>query len=62
MPSPPTHRTDLTLLLFAFALFLLASPLVDWWSGEGSPWYTPYLLWLLIIALARRLQRQPERP
>jgi hypothetical protein len=28
------------------------SPLVRWWAADDSPWYLPYLLWLLLIVLA----------
>ena len=45
-------RFDLALLLAVFAGLLFASPLTDWWSGLGAPWYLPYLLWLLLIGLA----------
>jgi len=43
---------DKVLLLFLFALFLLVSPLLQWWAADASPWYLPFLIWLGIIALA----------
>ncbi len=43
-------RLDLVLLLLALALFLFASPFTDWWAGAGLPWYTPFVLWALLIA------------
>jgi O-antigen/teichoic acid export membrane protein len=46
------RQLDRVILLFLFALFLLVSPLVGWWAGDDSPWYLPYLLWLLLIVLA----------
>jgi hypothetical protein len=46
------RQLDRVVLLFLFALFLLVSPLVGWWTADDSPWYLPYLLWLLLIVLA----------
>ncbi len=51
------RQRDKVILLFAFALFLLVSPLLVWWASDESPWYLPYLLWLVIIVLAAWLQR-----
>ena len=51
------RQRDKVILLFAFALFLLVSPLLVWWASDDSPWYLPYLLWLVIIVLAAWLQR-----
>ncbi len=50
------RQLDKVILLFAFALFLLVSPLLVWWASDDSPWYLPYLLWLVIIVLAAWLQ------
>ncbi|SEQ42324.1 hypothetical protein SAMN05421693_13027 [Ectothiorhodospira magna] len=47
---------DKTLLLFLLGLLLFASPLLEWWTRPGAPWYLPYLLWGLIIALAALAQ------
>ena len=52
------RQLDKVILLFAFALFLLISPLLVWWASDASPWYLPYLLWLVIIAFAAWLQRR----
>ncbi len=49
---------DRVVLLFLFALFLLLSPLREWWAADDSPWYAPYLIWALIIALSFWLRRQ----
>ena len=39
-------------LVIAFILVLVfASPLADLWSNPRMPWYLPYLLWFLFIAL-----------
>lgn len=52
---------DRVVVLFLSALFLLVSPLMQWWAGDGSPWYLPFLLWGGLILLARWLQRCQER-
>ncbi len=49
---------DRVILLFLFALLLLASPLVAVWAADDSPWYLPYLLWGVIIILAVQLQQR----
>ena len=56
LPPEITRQLDTIVLLFMLALFLMASPLLSWWAGEGSPWYLPYLIWSGIIALAAWLQ------
>jgi hypothetical protein len=56
---PPRDRSsylDRSLLLFLFALFLLVSPVKAWWASVDIPWYTLYLLWGGVIALAYVLQ------
>lgn len=45
------RHSDLVVLLFLFATFLLNPPVTTWWSSEGNPWYLPYLFWLGIIVL-----------
>ncbi|MFQ5756864.1 MAG: hypothetical protein ACE5H7_12370 [Acidiferrobacterales bacterium] len=46
-----SRRLDRVILLFLFALFLLVSPLLGWWASDESPWYLPYLMWLVLIVL-----------
>ncbi len=55
------QRLDRVIILFLFALFLLLSPIIRWWAADDSPWYTPYLIWGLLIFLIWRLQRRLER-
>ncbi|OGT87756.1 MAG: hypothetical protein A2286_05155 [Gammaproteobacteria bacterium RIFOXYA12_FULL_61_12] len=62
-PSYSERFIDRVILLFLFALFLFASPLVEWWAGGGAPWFAPYLLWLLLILVMYLLQRgAPDDP
>jgi hypothetical protein len=58
LPPDSEKHLDRVVLLFLFALFLLISPLLRWWAADDSPWYLPYLLWLLIIGLTFWLQRR----
>lgn len=52
---------DRVILLLLFALFLLLSPIIEWWAADASPWYAPYLIWALLIALTFWLRRHLER-
>ncbi len=62
-PKPESESAlDKVVLLFLFALFLLISPLVEWWAADDSPWYLPYLLWLGLIGLGFWRQRQGNGP
>lgn len=63
MRLPNDHKLpiDRVILTFVLALFLLASPLLDWWARDTAPWYLPYLIWLLLIALTWALQRSAGR-
>ncbi len=58
MPGPFDSRRQLdsVLLLALLALLLFASPLMTWWARDTSPWYLPYLLWLLVIFIGGWLQ------
>ncbi len=55
------QHLDRVVILFLFALFLLLSPFLNWWAADDSPWYTPYLIWGLLIALTWRLRCRLER-
>ena len=39
------------LLLVLGALFIFHSPFTRWWSEQGLPWYTVFVLWLVLIVL-----------
>jgi hypothetical protein len=53
MTRPPENDppVDTLVLLILLGILLFASPVILWWTDPESPWYLPYLLWLLIIAL-----------
>lgn len=55
------HGLDGVILLFLFAWLLFASPMVDWWTAAGAPWYLPYALWLVVIGLCAWLQHRRDR-
>ena len=61
MNQPNRKHLDKVILLFLFALFLLASPLSHIWSGKHAAWYAPYLVWAGLIGLAFWLQRKRDR-
>lgn len=42
---------DHTLPILAVTLFVLNSPLTDWWSKLALPWYALFILWGIVIAL-----------
>ncbi len=60
-PHDQERFSDRAVLLFLFALFLLASPLKSWWAGDDTFWLAPYLIWGAIIALAFWLQHRLDR-
>jgi len=49
---PSNDQKDSSVLIALLALLFFASPLMLWWARNDSPWYVPYLLWALVIALA----------
>ena len=59
MKNEPLY--DRVVMLLLFALFLLLSPIVGWWAADDSPWYAPYLVWALLIALTYALRRAITR-
>jgi len=62
-PRQKIHYLDAVIIVFLLAVLLFASPVVFLWTARQSPWYIPYLLWLLIIiaaALAVRLRSRHE--
>ncbi len=45
-------RHDHTLLIFFAAVFVFNSPLTNWWSLIGLPWYAIFVVWALFILIA----------
>ncbi len=50
-----------SVLIFLLGIFLLVSPFAAWWMGIRAPWYVPFLLWLVLIALSAALARSQVR-
>lgn len=51
-PSPDTDRPlERVLLVVMLAVVLFATPVTYLWAGDDSPWFMPYLLWLIVIVL-----------
>ena len=46
------HRPDHTLLIFFAAVFVFNSPLTNWWSLLGLPWYGIFVVWAIFILIA----------
>ena len=44
--------------VFLLAVLTFVTPVLYLWTGSGAPWYAPYLLWLLVIALSAWAWRQ----
>lgn len=51
-PREPEHAADLTWLFFGAATLLLASGLRELWAEDGAAWWTPFAVWLAVLALA----------
>jgi drug/metabolite transporter (DMT)-like permease len=64
MARPPEYDppVDTLVLLILFGVLLFASPMVLWWTDPKSPWYLPYLLWLLLIGLGAWLFGRADDP
>lgn len=60
MPSPTDYR-DRPLLVALLLLVLFLSPAISWWLVPAPPWYLPYTLWGLVIALAAWRARSAAR-
>jgi hypothetical protein len=56
MSSPEGERAAAaparSAILLAVGVLALASPLRLLWAREGAPWYTPFAVWLGLVALA----------
>lgn len=54
----PDKTIERTVLLVLLALVLFASPVMFAWAQDDSPWYTPYVLWAVVIAGAALIGRR----
>jgi hypothetical protein len=52
---------DAVVVVCLFAALLFVSPAIFLWTRAGTPWFVPYLLWLLVIGLAAWAWRQRSR-
>jgi len=43
--------TGHAILLVLGAIFIFHSPFTRWWAELDLPWYTVFVLWLVLIAL-----------
>lgn len=55
--STESRLTEITVIIVIIALLILLPPILDWWGASDNFWYTPYIVWLGIIAMAYWLQR-----
>jgi hypothetical protein len=46
----PDKTIERTFLLVLLAVVLFASPVMFAWAQDHSPWFTPYVLWIVVIA------------
>ncbi|NND89252.1 MAG: hypothetical protein HKN42_00210 [Granulosicoccus sp.] len=54
-------RSDHSLLICLLALFLVNSPLNQWWSNLTLSWYAMFIPWGVIIALVALNQYRQHR-
>ena len=58
LPKRRIRYLDAVVVTFLFAALLFVSPVIYIWTQAGTPWFVPYLLWLLVIALSAWAWRQ----
>lgn len=51
------HRV---LLLLIPGLYMVLPLIIDSWQSLTTPWYLPYIAWLVIILLAFLIERRPR--
>ena len=60
----PRHKLrylDAVMIVFLLAALLFVSPVIYLWTSRLSPWYMPYLLWLVVIIAAALVSRLRSR-
>ena len=60
MQRPNDQSLDKSILLALLTVFFFASPFIHWWGGSNPPWFTPYILWLLMIILGALIARREK--
>lgn len=50
------------LLLIFLLLFIFSPSLISWVLSAHGAWYRPYLIWLVVIAIAYFVQRSMVKP
>ena len=62
--SRNTHNTrvvERTVIALWIVLLLFLSPVSQIWAALDAPWYSPYLVWAIAIAISWYLQRDINR-
>ena len=36
-------------MLLLVGIFLISPIMMDWWLSDNSTWYSPFVIWLLLI-------------
>lgn len=52
-----SHLIERTLVALSLVLLLLLSSINELWSALDAPWYSPYVVWAIAIAVSWLLQR-----
>ena len=55
--SPPNRIVERTVIVLLLVLLPLLPPLLDLWTGERAYWFSPYIIWGVMIIAAYLLQR-----
>jgi len=50
--------TEITIIVVLIALLILLPPLLHLWTAQDNSWFTPYLVWLGVIAITYLLQKK----
>jgi fatty acid desaturase len=48
---PPDRHIDRTVALALLILLLFSAPIMNWWTSPNSPWYLPYIIWMVVICI-----------
>ena len=57
-PAPDNGRyLDGVVVVFLLALIVFSPPVIELWATLSSPWWLPYAIWSVVIALIALVQR-----